>query len=491
MNGRSDAGKLTAFLLGRGEPPDAAVLRAANLGAYAYGALPADHPARPAFRPDFLTGLARHQAIKREVAPLLAAWSEAGIRPLLFKGFHLAEFVYPAPGMRFHGDVDVVIDPRHLRRAAEIAAALGWTGFPAPRDPPIPFRHSAYNLHWPGGAVQVDLQRYVIHCALPWARRQRRLTRAVLARSTDHAWEGAVVRVPDPVDAALVCLLVHRAWGAERWGLKPHDLLDLRFLAEREGVTRAALEARAAELGCRRTLAAMLERCDPWLGRFAPGRPTVRQAWTLDLRTLPEHAPPAFERAIARAARAPIVLPYVARALPLVLRARDAARRERDLHRLLATFSPEPGASPGGGPRAGKPTVTSAAASPTGRSAQPSTAHAEAPGATRVRSRARIRLARGIKWASRLVPARGIGRCVIRSLALYHALRVRGLPVEFVSGVRRDATGVVGHAWVEVNGRVLPELAEPDNPRVYRENFRYPPRATAGLHAPDGDMVAG
>ncbi|HEX6939070.1 MAG TPA: lasso peptide biosynthesis B2 protein [Longimicrobiales bacterium] len=435
--------ELTAFLLGRGGPPDVATLRAANLGAFAYAALPADHPARPAFRADYLSSLARHQTIKREVAPLFAAWGEAGIEPMLIKGFAMAEFVYPAPGMRFHGDVDVILEPRDLRRAAGIAAALGWTGFPAPHDPPFPFRHSAYDLFRSGGAAQVDVQRFVAHCALPWALRQRRLTRAVRARSRAHEWEGARVRVPDPVDAALICLLIHRAWGAERWGLKPHDLLDLRYLAEREGVTREALEARAAELGCRRSLAAVLERCDPWTGRFAPGKMPAARAWLLDVRTLPEHTPYGLEILTARAARAPVVLLHVLRALPTVLRASSAARRERDLHRLLAEFTP---------PRT--------AATP----------------AKRLSSRDRLWRARGIRLASRLIPTRGIGRCVIRALAIYHAFRARGIPVTFVSGVRRERRGVVGHAWVELDGRVLPELHEPDNPRIYTVNFRYPTR---------------
>jgi hypothetical protein len=47
-----------------------------------------------------------------------------------------------------------------------------------------------------------------------------------------------------------------------------------------------------------------------------------------------------------------------------------------------------------------------------------------------------------------------------------------------VSGVRREAGGVVGHAWVELGGTVLPELGEP--PAVleqYAVNFRYPAEA--------------
>ena len=436
---------LAAFLLGRGDTPPEAVIRAARLEGYAYVALPSDHPMRARFRADYLGALARHEAMKREIAPLFRAWNDAGITLLLVKGFHMAEFVYPAPGMRYHGDVDVVLEPRQLRRAAAIAAELGWTGFPDPRDPPKPNRHDAYSLWRPGGYTQLDVQRYVVHRMLPLAWRQRRVTRAVMARAREIEWQGARVRVPDSVDAAAVCLLVHRAWGAEHWGLKIHDFLDLRFLVEREGVTRESLEARAAELGARRSLAFMLERCDPWSGVFVPGPLPEALAWRLDLLTLTEHAPQLVEKIAYRLVRSPLLAWNLARTLPLVVRARNAARREPDMHRLLARFIPS------------------------GDRSAPS---------RRVTSRERAWLAQGIKWGSLLIPARGVGRCVIRSLAHYHALRARGMDVQFVSGVKRDANGIVGHAWVELDGRVLMELNEPENPRIYKENFRYPPNTT-------------
>ncbi|HVM43872.1 MAG TPA: nucleotidyltransferase family protein, partial [Gemmatimonadales bacterium] len=83
-------------------------------------------PARAPFRAEFLAALARHQEIKRELVPLLAAWHAAGIETLLYKGFFLAEFVYPTPGTRFHGDVDALIGSAHAAEALRIALSLGW-----------------------------------------------------------------------------------------------------------------------------------------------------------------------------------------------------------------------------------------------------------------------------------------------------------------------------------------------------------------------------
>lgn len=412
------------------------VVRAARLGPWAYATLPPDHPDRAHHRAEFLAAVARHMQFRQAVRPLLAAWHEAGIDALLYKGFHLAEFVYPVQGTRFHADLDVVVRPDQLRRAAEIAASLGWTGNPDLAGPPLRFRHSAYDVFHPEGLAKIDLQRSVIHAAAPWTRRQRRLTDAVMERAIRREWEGTTVLVPHPVDAALVCLLVHRAWGSEAWGLKPHDLLDLRYLVEREGVTREALEARAAELGCRRTLALMLERCDPWRGRFAVGLPGWAERWWLDLRTLGEHVPVRVERVVV----APPALLDVVRALPEVLAARRAAGRERDPRRLLEWASTAP------------------------RRRSPLTAAR------------RRRLTRGIRWAAGIVPTGGVGRCVIRSLALYRALRRYGLDVSFVSGVRREGEQIVGHAWVEEGGRVLPELGEPLNRELYKVNFEYPPK---------------
>lgn len=406
------------------------MIRETRLGAYAYTVLPREHADRSAYSADFLSNLARCQDMRTKFAPLVAAWRAAGIEALVFKGFHLAEFIYPVAAARFYGDVDVVLRPRDMRSAARIAEALGWSAWPEPGG--------VYSLIHPDGVVRVDVQRYVVHGILLWNGRPRRITEAVWARSTECAWHGVTVRAPHPVDAALVCLLVHRAWGADGWGCKAHDLLDLRYLVERSGVTREAMEARAAELGCRRTLAVMLERCDPWTGHLSLGLPRTTQSWRYDARTVAEHVPHRFALWLVRVYRAPDLFVRLVQAAPLVLRVRRAARRVRDLQGLLASMTPATG------PEA------------------------------RITMRERKGLVRGTRWALRFLPDGDVGGCVVRSLVLYRTLRRRGLPVDFVSGVRRDGDRIVGHAWVELNGIVVPELDEPTNPHIFRVNFRYP-----------------
>jgi hypothetical protein len=428
--------RLARFLLGIGEPPEAEVLRAARLAAYAYSVLAPDHPSRAALRSDYLAALARHHRLKGELVPLLTAWREAGIEALLFKGFYLAEFIYPLPGARFHGDVDLVLREADLREAARVASALGWRGVPAPGDGAPRSRHGVYDLWRPGGATQVDVQRFVVHGVPLAARASRRLTEAVWAASVEREWEGTVVRVPSYLDAALVCLILHRSWDVAPWRLKPHDVVDLRLLSAQGALTREAVRARARELGYERTLGVFLERCDPWAGRLELGRPSVPKRVRLLLRCAPERMAPFLIRPAKRILRLPAVAVEAVRLLPTVVRVRRALRREPDLRRLLASLTPPP------------------------------------PPASGTLRRQRLTLSAAHRLLH-LVPRGGAGPCVVRSLILYHALRRQGWPVTFVSGVRRENGGVVGHAWIEYDGKPLPQPADPEFLSRYSINFRY------------------
>lgn len=419
---------------------DVESLRARGLAAYAYATLPAGDPRRDDLRGDYLAALARHQQIKRELVPLLAAWNQAGVPALLFKGFHLAEWVYPAPGMRFHGDVDVAVRAEDASEAVRIAVSLGWEGevnsFASGRT----HSHGVCNLRRPEGATQVDLQRFVIHSHSRMNRVQRRVTAAVWSRSQTVRWEGVEVHLPDPVDALLI-LALQRSWG-DRWGLKPHDALDVRLLAERAGSRwRETLGERARALGCARTLGLFLERCDPERGTLGPAHLSPLEVLRRNLAVVPERPTLWIRRLVARARIVPAASVAVPAGLVRIVRARQAVHRQPDIARLLAALTPvTPPGEPG----------------------------------LRGSLRKRVRTVRGIRWAMRLLPRGAAGPCLIRSLAIYTALRRQGWPVEFVSGVRRTAGGVTGHAWVELEGQVLPELGEPHNRRIFRANVRYP-----------------
>lgn len=427
------------------EAPPPEVLRAAGLGAYAYTALSPEHPGRAALRSDYLAALSRHQRIKAELLPLLRAWNEAGIEPLLFKGFHLAEWVYPVPGARFHGDVDVLVAPGQVQAASAVAQRLGWAEEHNTAEAGQPYFHNAYALHGPGGAASVDVHRWVLHAPLPWNRVQRRVTAQVWSASRARVWEGVRIRELVPVDALVVGLILQRCWGGDRWHLKPHDALDFRFIVQRLGVTREELRGRARELRAECTLALFLERCDPEAMRLDLAPPSAAALRRWDLGAFRERGPlGSGERALLLLYRAPHLVRDLPAGASVLLRVRRTLRRGTELRDLLRSLTPS------------VPAQTSAVLSTARRG----------------------RIVRQIRWASRLFPRNPRGDCLLRSLAVYTALRGEGWPVRFVSGIRRDAAGVTGHAWVELDGKVLPELNEPGNRSAYTPNFEYPPPAS-------------
>ncbi|HEX8358821.1 MAG TPA: lasso peptide biosynthesis B2 protein [Longimicrobium sp.] len=425
---------LEAWLLDPERPaPPAALLRRNALAAYAYTVLPPGHPERAGLRGDYLASLARHQRIRAELLPLLKAWNEAGVEVLLFKGFHLAEFVYPAPGARFHGDVDVVVRHAQVERAREAARAQGWR---EEADTGRAYAHNVCSLHSPGGEVCVDLHRFAIQSELPWTGVPQRVTDAVWSASRERVWEGARIREASETDALLVGLVLQRCWGGDRWRLKAHDAIDFRLLSRH--VPRAALEARARELGASGALRRFLERCDPDAGRLSLAVPARRERWAWDVAALAERGPIGpLQKGADALVNLPRWAPAAARAALRLLQARRALRRDTGLTGLLQSMT-LPAVHPRRDPRE------------------------------------RYHAVRAIVHLSRLAPHNPRGDCLVRSLAVYAELRSQGWPVSFVSGIRREGAGLLGHAWVELDGAVLPELGEPANRSVYTVNFTYP-----------------
>lgn len=428
---------VAAWILGRGPSPPAAELRAARLGGYAYTVLAADHPERPLLRKDFLSSVARGMDVRGAVLPLLGAWQRAGIPVLLFKGFHLSEFVYPVPGARPYADVDVLLHPESTAGARRAAEGAGWRVDFDSAEVGQPHFHTAFELSRPGTDVSVDAHRFALAAMTPGLRLKRRVTGAVWARARERTWEGVKVWEMDPVDALLVGLVLGRAWGADGWGVKAHDAVDWRLLRDRFGVGDRELEERARELGCTRTLRLFRERCDPDLGRLELGRPP--RAWVRRARALSAAECFHLGATLLRATSAPGIAADVAATLPYVYRARRAVRGSPDLGQLLPSLTLPAAAAP----------------------APPSRA-------------SRFRTIRGVCWAARLLRTGPGCACLVRSVALYAALRDQGWPVSFVSGVRLEEGGPRKHAWVELEGRAIPELRELTYAEMDLESFRYP-----------------
>lgn len=453
MTTETASGLLTNWLLGNGPPPSASILRAARLAPYAHSVLPAAHPLRAELRRDYVASLGRHRRLKAELQPLLRAWRAADLDVLLFKGFQLSEFVYPRPGARFHGDVDVLVAPHHRDRAERIARELDWHSA-RPVAWGLRHTHNAFCLSRVGGATRIDAHTEILHVVLPWYRAQRRITDEVWRRSQIRLWNGIDIREPCPVDMLLVALVLQRCWGAERWRLKPHDVIDFQYISALDDVSREALWERACALGCERTLAAFLARCDPDSGLLDLAPVPRRERRRLDRIAFHERGllggP---ERIMARALSAPTMTPLGLSFVPLVMRVRRAICRHRDMRSLLEAVSSMTATGP------------------------------------RVPRMSRELVIAGVRYASRLVGSGSAGPCLVRAVAVYAALRQRGWPVEFVTGVRRRGASIVGHAWVEYDGGVLLEMDEPDSCALFEQNFRFPPRVT-GPVVPDPVSVA-
>lgn len=336
-----DLQRLAAFLRGRAPQPEAALLRKHALAAHAHRshrppAAPAPAGGRSAtggepgsaaaeFKRDHLLATLRHRHVRRVLRELLRAWNRAGIEPLLFKGFYLAEFVYPDVACRGYADVDALVAEAELARARRVAREAGWRETWARERSRTPFKHEDAVLCKDG--VVLELHRLLLHCLQRDDRRQREISEAVMARSDRLLLDDAALRAPQPADS-LVLLAIARSWsGEDHWRLRAIDYLDMRHLVARFDLDRATVEARARALGCGRTLALLLERCDPWRERLELRPPSRWQRHRWNLLVTPEHGNLTLQRLTLRGARGVRATLDVASQLPTLLRVRWSADR--------------------------------------------------------------------------------------------------------------------------------------------------------------------
>jgi Uncharacterised nucleotidyltransferase len=297
---------LEGFLCGDLEAvPSLEVLRARRLEAWAYTVLPMGHPLKAICKSAFITARARHELIKQEVLEMVRAWNAVGIEPVLYKGFALAEFTYPQPGTRFHGDVDVLVRPEDFRQALEVGHERGW-------ETPQPIVHWLFNQS--ANPHELSLKKFQANAAfdvhqrlaptdLHWTAREHALTQAAWQNSKPVEWEGIRIRLLSPEDSFLFGLVISRCWSGDGWRLKSHDLLDGLALI-RQGLTRKTVLARAKTLNISRTVNAFLARCDPFMPKLEIKPPSSIKVFQLELNSASEHVPLMFSRTSMRLLRA-------------------------------------------------------------------------------------------------------------------------------------------------------------------------------------------
>jgi hypothetical protein len=316
---------------------DQNVLQARHLSAWAYTVLPLGHPLKSVLKPAFIQARARHELIKQEVLELVRAWNAVGIVPILYKGFALAEFVYDLPGTRFHGDVDVLVHPEDFWRALEVGHQHGWETPQEiahwPFDAHVNPRELSLKKHQANAAF--DVHQRLVPSILPLSSREHSMTEAAWVHSKPIQWEGAQVRLLMKEDAFLFGLMISRCWGLDGWRLKSHDLLDGLALIRR-GLTLNQLRERANALKISHTLDAFLSFCNPFKPMLDLRHPSMFRYARLEMMTVGEHIPMMISLAAYRmviAFGAVVVLPVL---LFMFLESYGTLKRNSDLNQALA-----------------------------------------------------------------------------------------------------------------------------------------------------------
>ncbi len=256
----------------------------------------------------------KHKAIRPLIIELVRAWREAGIETLLYKGFMLAEYVYPDPTWRAYSDVDValraadgVTDAELAAAAAEVSRAAGWDVIWRHGEPHHANAHhdAAYNghelllLHHPERGVNLDAHRRLVHSNVSSRSRSSKaeeITRQVWSAAEERELDGTKVLIPAAADSALVGLIAGRSWSGDRYEIRPHDPLDLQTLYESGGLDSDHLLRRARELGMERTARLFLRRCDPAAGVLDLRKPSGLEVFGFDTLLMPERGHRSLQR---------------------------------------------------------------------------------------------------------------------------------------------------------------------------------------------------
>lgn len=333
-------GPIRRFLIGeQGDEPSLEQLRVATLSPLAHLRLP-DHPEAASFRADYAEQTARHLMLRGPMSRLLGELHERGAEALVFKGFHLAEFVYDSPGLRVYADVDMLVRETDLAKLAQASEASGWNiaWRLGDADSPHAMRSARYHGHeiaqleHPSLGFRVDVHRrpvHNLHNRWPAGPIRERLTEEMWSASSEADLDGAPVRVPSPADAAVFGLALNRTWGSDEWWVKPRDYADLQALAANCDLTREQIIGRAEELGVSRTVGAYLERCDPYRGVLVLEKPSAAELWRLDARLLQERGSRRLATAFSEILDMPVDAAALLRALRLVGEAQRVMAAER------------------------------------------------------------------------------------------------------------------------------------------------------------------
>jgi hypothetical protein len=239
----------------------------------------------------------------------------AGIEVTLLKGASLALDLYPQPGLRSQGDLDLLVRPEHVLRAVAAARRIGLY-LPSRALPAWWYRLAHFHLKLaPADGLQREIE---LHWHLhPLAQLYTVRLADLLARRTRLELGGAPAWTLDPLDR-LLHLVTHvvrhcplgmleretlRAWAADpRVPLRLKWLVDVRAEVERRHaeIPPAQLARRAAEWNAEAELALVLAWLRDQLGFAGEARAWVEHALAAlqPLSSTRPPSPPAHDRAL-------------------------------------------------------------------------------------------------------------------------------------------------------------------------------------------------
>lgn len=190
----------------------------------------------------FLKTALRNSILYEETQRILRVFNRKGIPLLLLKGIYLA-MVYENIGLRPMGDIDILIQEKHIREAHNILLSLGWKNT---HNCKLLGAQGVRALHYnlPGKGIFLDLQWELLGWHLPFKGAEEIWTRAKEIKLGDVK---ALVLSPDDL---LIHLCLHTAIHTSL-GISLRMLCDINELIKRQGkeMNWEAISARAKKWG--------------------------------------------------------------------------------------------------------------------------------------------------------------------------------------------------------------------------------------------------
>ena len=229
-------------------------------------------------RRSFITSVAVHLNLEDTLLQILDHFERQKISCLVLKGMALAYLVYPDPATRTMGDIDFLIRPQEIRRAAETLASLGYhplSQYQAYEEELIRFGGELAFVKPVGPMVE-------LHWELEQYERLKGLIRideeALWQRAISYSVNGIQARTPSPEDQ-LLTLSIHLGMVHRMKGLK--WLLDIDRLIRTLGpqIDWPLLMKRAKTWGIHRLLCHVLWMSKETFGTPLPPEVSIQSVW--------------------------------------------------------------------------------------------------------------------------------------------------------------------------------------------------------------------